>query len=194
MINKLWGFFIVVGIIFTLLMGNVAILNDTILTSSKNGLDMILELIPILVLWSGLMKIAEKSGLLDQIAKLFKPFLRKLFPSLNKDSKALGYITSNIAANALGLGSAATPFGLKAMEAMQEENSNKKEASDAMITFLVLNTSGVTIIPTTVIALRLMYKSANPEEIIIPAILATICSSFAGLTLDYFRRKRSQKR
>ncbi len=190
MINKLWGFFIIIGISFTILVGNLDGLNDTILTSTKSGVDMVLELIPIIILWSGLMKIAESSGLLEQISKIFHPLLSKLFPSLKKNSKALGYITSNIAANALGLGSAATPFGLKAMECMQNENDNKKVASDAMITFLVLNTSGVTIIPTTVIALRLMHKSANPEEIIIPAILATICSSIAGLSLDYIRRRK----
>ncbi len=192
MINKIWGFFIIVGILFTLLFGNLSSLNDTILTSASSGVQMVLELIPIIVLWSGIMKIAEKSGVLNNISRVFKPILSKLFPSLKKDSKALGYITSNIAANALGLGSAATPFGLKAMEEMQKENPKKDTASDAMITFLVLNTSGVTIIPTTVIALRMMHKSANPEEIIITAILATICSSIAGLTLDYIRRRKKR--
>lgn len=190
MINKIWGVFILVGILFTLFFGDVSSLNDTILTSASGGVKMVLELLPILVLWSGLMKIAEKSGVLESISKVFRPLLSKLFPSLKRDSKALGYVTSNIVANALGLGSAATPFGLKAMEEMQKENGNKDVASDAMITFLVLNTSGVTIIPTTVIALRLMHGSANPEEIILPAILATLCSSVAGLTLDYFRRRK----
>ena len=190
MINKLWGFFIIVGILFTLFIGKIESLNDTILTSATNGVDMVLDLLPIIVLWSGIMKIAEVSGLLVKIGNFVKPFLTKLFPSLKKDSKALGYITSNIVANAMGLGSAATPFGLKAMEEMQKENEKKDEASDAMITFLVLNTSGVTIVPTTVIALRLMHHSINPEEIIITAILATLCSSVAGLTLDYFRRRK----
>ncbi len=190
MINKLWGFFIIVGIVFSLIMGNISSLNDTILTSATSGVNMVLDLLPIIVLWCGIMQIAEKSGLLDKIGKVMRPLLSKLFPSLKKDSKALGYITSNIAANMMGLGSAATPFGLKAMEEMQKENKNKEEASDAMITFLVLNTSGVTIIPTTVIALRLMYHSQNPEEIILSAILATICASIAGLTLDYFRRRK----
>lgn len=190
MINKIWGFFIIVGILFTLFFGNISSLNDTILTSASKGVEMTLDLLPIIVLWSGIMKIAEVSGILDKLGNFMKPILSKLFPSLKKDSKALGYITSNIAANALGLGSAATPFGLKAMESMQEENKNKESASEAMITFLVLNTSGVTIIPTTVIALRLMYGSINPEEIIITSILATTCASIAGLTLDYIRRKR----
>lgn len=190
MINKIWGIFILVGILFTLFFGEISSLNDTILTSASTGVNMVLELLPILVLWSGLMKIAEKSGVLENISRVFRPLLSKLFPSIRRDSKALGYITSNIVANALGLGSAATPFGLKAMEEMQKENKDKKQASDGMITFLVLNTSGVTIIPTTVIALRLMHGSTNPEEIILPAILATLCSSVAGLTLDYFRRRK----
>lgn len=192
MINKLWGFFLIIGILFTILSGASDTLNDTILTSATSGVDMVLDLLPIVVLWSGIMKIAEESGMLNKIAIIFSPLLKKLFPSLKKDSKALGYITSNIAANALGLGNAATPFGLKAMEEMQKENPNKEVASDAMITFLVLNTSGVTLIPTTVIALRLMHGSANPEEIIAPAILATMCSTIAGLTLDYLRRRKKK--
>lgn len=192
MINKIWGFFIIVGILFTCFFGNIGGLNDTILTSASSGVQMVMDLLPIIVLWSGIMKIAEKSGILIKLGNCMKPILSKLFPSLKKDSKALGYITSNIAANALGLGSAATPFGLKAMECMQEENEKKDEASDAMITFLVLNTSGVTIVPTTVIALRLMHGSANPEEIILTAILATLCSSMAGLTLDYLRRRKKK--
>lgn len=192
MINKMWGIFIAIGVLFSLVTGNIEGINNTILTSAKGGLDMVMDLLPIIVLWSGIMKIAEKSGLLEKIAKKFQPILSNLFPTLKKDSKALGYITSNIAANALGLGNAATPFGLKAMEEMQKENPQKDTATDAMITFLVLNTSGVTIIPTTVIALRLMHGSANPEEIILPAILATVCSSTAGLLLDYRRRRKKQ--
>ena len=193
MINKIWGFFIIIGIVFTLFFGSVSSLNDTILTSATSGVNMVLDLLPIIVLWCGIMKIAEASGLLEKLGNLVKPLLSKLFPSLKKDSKALGYVASNIAANAMGLGSAATPFGLKAMEEMQKENPNKDEASDAMITFLVLNTSGVTIVPTTVIALRMMHGSANPEEIIITAILATTCASIAGLTLDYIRRRRRKR-
>lgn len=192
MINKIWAFFIIVGIVFTILFGSVTALNDTILNSASNGVQMVLDLLPIIVLWSGIMKIAEKSGLLEKVGNFVKPLLSKLFPSLKKDSKALGYITSNIVANAMGLGSAATPFGLKAMDEMQKENKKKDEASDAMITFLVLNTSGVTIVPTTVIALRMMHNSANPEEIIITSIIATVCASIAGLTLDYFRRRKKK--
>jgi spore maturation protein A len=190
MINKIWAFLIVSGILFSLITGKIDNLNDTLLTSATSGVEMCLDLLPIIVLWSGIMKIAEDSGLLKKISNAFYPLLKKLFPSLKNSSPALGFIASNIVANAMGLGNAATPFGLKAMEEMQKENDKKDTASDAMITFLVLNTSGVTLIPTTVIALRMMYKSTSPESIIITSILATVISSIAGLTLDYIRRKK----
>lgn len=193
MVGVIWGAFIVIGIVFSLLTGNLNGLNTQILNGAGEGIKMILEIMPLIVLWTGIMKIAEESDLLDKFSKLVRPLLSKIFPSLDKDHKALGYIASNIAANALGLGSAATPFGLKAMQEMQKDNPEKDTATDAMVTFLVLNTAGVTIIPTTVIALRLMHGSANPSEIIITSLIATFCSSAAGLTLDYFIRKRRKK-
>ena len=191
MINYIWAFLIVVGSLYYFFTGNITALNNEILSNSKRALDLVLNIMPIIVLWSGLMKIAEDSKLLNKFARLLNPILKRLFPSVKKDSLALGYISSNIAANMLGLGSAATPFGLKAMEELQKENPNKNVASTSMITFLVLNTAGVTIIPTTVIAMRSVYNSVNPSEIIIPSIIATSCASLAGLLLDYYiRRKR----
>lgn len=190
MVNIIWGVMIVIGIIYGLISGNIEAINNEIIVSGKKGLDMILEMLPILVIWMGLMKIAEESGLLKKIANLFYPFLSKLFPSIPKGNKALGYIASNIAVNMMGLGSAATPFGLKAMDEMQKINQKKDTATDAMITFLVLNTSGVTLIPTTVISLRMLSGSAHPTEIILPAILATFCASIGGLSLDYLIRRR----
>ena len=190
MINIIWGVMIVIGIIYGLISGNIEAINNEIIVSGKKGLDMILEMLPILVIWMGLMKIAEESGLLKKIANLFYPVLSKLFPSIPKGNKALGYIASNIAVNMMGLGSAATPFGLQAMDEMQKINQKKDTATDAMITFLVLNTSGVTLIPTTVISLRMLSGSAHPTEIILPAILATFCASVGGLSLDYLIRRR----
>lgn len=190
MINILWAVFIISGILFSILTGNYNSLNNTILESANDGVKLVMELMPVLVLWSGIMKIAEESKALEKIAKIFKPILSKLFPSIKNNDKALGFITSNIAANALGLGSAATPFGLKAMEEMQKENKTPDTATEAMITFLVLNTSGVTIIPTSVIALRLMHGSANPEAIIITSIIATAMASIFGLLLDYLIRRK----
>ena len=153
---------------------------------------MFLSMAPVIVLWMGLMKIAENSGLLSKIAYKFSFLLSKLFPSIPKVDESLGLIASNIIINMVGLGSAATPFGLKAMEKLQELNPDKTTASDAMITFLVLNTSGVTLIPTSIISLRAMYGSANPSEIISTALIATVCASIAGLTLDYYIRRKNR--
>lgn len=190
MVSIIWGFFIFIGVVFSIGTGNVEALNNQILKGASDGINILMEMLPVLVLWTGVMKIAEDAGILQKFSNFVRPVLRKLFPSLDKDDPALGYIASNIAANALGLGSAATPFGLKAMDELQKKNPKKDTATEAMITFLILNTGGVTIIPTTVIALRLMHGSANPSEIIITSILATACSSIAGLLLDYLIRKR----
>ena len=192
MVNVIWVGLILIAIIYSLLTGNISTINNGILTHATSGVNLILEMMPLIVLWTGIMKIAEKSGLLQVFAKALNPLLRRLFPSLPKDHLALGYIASNIGANMLGLGSAATPFGLKAMDELQKDNPKKDTATEAMITFLVLNTGGVTLIPTTVIALRLMHGSANPTEIIITSILATAVSSASGLILDYFIRRRNK--
>lgn len=193
MVSIIWGIFIVIGIFFSLVTGQTEALNNQILKGASEGINLILEMLPLLVLWTGVMKIAEDAGILQKFSALVRPILHKIFPSLQKNDPALGYIASNIAANALGLGSAATPFGLKAMEELQKNNPKKDTATEAMITFLILNTGGVTIIPTTVIALRMSHGSANPSEIIITSLLATFCSSFAGLMLDYFIRRRKHK-
>jgi len=192
MVNAIWVGLILIAIIYSLFTGNFETINNGILTHATSGINLILEMMPLIVLWTGIMKIAETSGLLQIFSRILNPILSKLFPSLNKDHKALGYIASNIAANMLGLGSAATPFGLKAMEELQKDNPKKDTATEAMITFLVLNTGGVTLIPTTVIALRIMHGSVNPTEIIITSILATAISSISGLLLDYVIRRKNR--
>ena len=193
MVSYIWLFLILIGIGFSALTGNLDTINDSILTNGTKALDLMLSILPIIVLWTGIMKIAEASGLLRKFAKLMEPILSRLFPSVPKDNPALGFITSNIAANMMGLGSAATPFGLKAMSELQKINDKKDTASVAMITFLVLNTAGVTIVPTTVLALRIATGSQNPSEIILPGVIATFCSSIGGLLLDYFIRRRNNK-
>lgn len=190
MVNYIWFFLILIGIIFSLFSGNLDTINNSILTNGEEALELILSILPIIVLWTGIMKIAEDSGLLKKFAKVVEPLLSKLFPEIPKDNPALGFIASNIAANMLGLGSAATPFGLKAMGELQKINDKKDTASVSMITFLVLNTGGVTIVPTTVLALRMAHGSLNASEIIVPSIIATFCASLGGLLLDYFIRKR----
>ena len=184
MINKIWGFFIIVGIAFGLLTGNVKIINEQILKSGKTALEMIMQILPVMALWLGIMRIAKKSGLLDKFSTLLSPLLTKIFPEIPKNHQTFSYIGSNIVANLFGLGNAATPFGLKAMQELQDLNYNKKVASRSMITFLVLNTSGLTLIPTTVISLRIMYNSSNPTEIVLACILATLASTIGGIIID----------
>lgn len=191
MINLIWAGFIIIAIIYAFFTGNIQVINNEIISSGNVALELVLDMIPLLVIWMGLMQIAERSGLIKQIAKVMTPFLSKLFPKVPKGHPAIGYIASNIAVNMAGLGSAATPFGLKAMEKLQELNPDKKRATTAMITFLVLNTSGVTIVPTSILALRLAFGSANPTMVIPTCILATFCSLVCGLTLDYFIRRKN---
>ena len=193
MVSYIWFFLIIIGIAYSFFTGNISVINESILTNGQKALELMISILPVVVLWSGIMKIAEEAGLLAKFAKLLEPILSRLFPSVPKDNPALGFIASNIAANMMGLGSAATPFGLKAMDELQKINDKKDTASVAMITFLVLNTAGVTIVPTTVLALRIAHNSANPSEIIIPGAIATICSSISGLIMDYMIRKRGEK-
>jgi len=190
MINKIWGFFIIVGIIFSLVTGNINTINKEILECTNIAFDMIVKMFPVLALWLGIMKIAETSGLLKKLSNLLTPLLSKIFPEIPKGHESLSLIASNIIANMAGLGSAATPFGLKAMDSLQKLNKKKDTASRSMITFLVLNTSGVTIIPTTIISLKMLYGSSDPTGIVLPCILATICSTIAGLLMDRFIASR----
>ena len=192
MVSYIWFFLIVVGIVYSFLTGNISVINESILTNGADALELMLSIFPVIVLWSGIMKIAEEAGMLRKFAKILEPILSKLFPSVPKDNPALGFIASNIAANMMGLGSAATPFGLKAMTELQKINDKKDTASVPMITFLILNTAGVTIVPTTVLALRIAHGSANPSEIILPGAIATFCSCIGAVTIDYFIRKRGK--
>ena len=184
MVNIIWTIFIACGIIYGVVTNNVEVVNNTIMESSKTSLDMIMQIFPVLALWMGLMNIAEKSKLLDKFSNLISPVLTKLFPEVPRGHESLSYIASNIIANVFGLGSAATPFGLKAMDSLQKLNKKKDTASRSMITFLIINTSGVTLVPTTIISMRMMYKSTNPTSILLACIIGTTCSTIGGIFVD----------
>lgn len=183
MINYIWGVFIILGITYSIINKDPNLTNN-LLTSGKASIDMILTILPLMCLWLGITKIAEVSSLLTLVSKKLSKIIKIIFPEIPKDHPAIGYISSNIVMNMLGLGNAATPFGIKAMEELQELNKNKDEASRSMITFLVINTSSVTIIPTTVISLRLLHGSIDASEIIPVTILTTFISTFIALILD----------
>ena len=190
MINIVWIILISIGIVYGVVTNNLEIVNNTIVDSTKVSLDMLMKIFPVLALWMGLTKIAEKSGLLHNLSLKLSPLLSKLFPEIPKGHESLGFIASNVISNIFGLGSAATPFGLKAMSSLQELNKNKKVASRSMITFLVLNTSGLTMIPTTIISLRMMHGSTNPTIIVFACILSTTFSTIGGLIVDRILARR----
>jgi spore maturation protein A len=194
MVNIIWVALTIIGFIFAMLNGTIEEVNKAVFDGGKQAITICIGLVSVLVFWLGLMKIAEESGLLKILSKLFQPFLSFLFPKIPKNHPALGYIMSNMVANLFGLGNAATPLGIKAMEQLKVLNRNSHEASDDMITFLTLNTSAVTLIPTTVIGIRMSYHSANPTEIVGVTILAQVVSFIGGLMVNsYFASRRNRK-
>ncbi len=194
MVNIIWCIFIIIGLIGSILAGKLNILNEVSLNSTKESLDMIIKIFPVMALWLGIMNIASKSGLLKKISIKISPILHFLFPDLDKNDETFGFIASNIVANFFGLGNAATPFGIKTMESLQKKNPNKNEATRSMITFLVINTSGLTAIPTTIIALRMFHGSSNPTEIVLACFLATTFSTICALVIDRIFARRSFKK
>jgi spore maturation protein SpmA len=187
-LNYIWVFFFlsafIIGLARLLFFGDVevfpAMMNSTF-DMAKSGFEISLGLTGVLTLWMGIMKIGEKGGVVAVFSKAIGPFFNKLFPELGKDHPAYGPIMMNIAANMLNLDNAATPTGLQAMKEMQETNPNKEQASNAQIMFLVLNTSGLTIIPVSIMVYRAQMGAANPSDIFIPILLATFFSTLAGL-------------
>lgn len=192
MINYIWGLFLVVGVLYSIIKKDPNLTNNLI-SSGKNGLDIILGLLPIMCLWLGIMRLAEKSGLLNKLSQKLSKYIRIIFPEVPKGDPAVTYISSNIIMNILGLGNAATPFGIKAIKELQRLNKNKDIASRSIITFLIINTSSVTIVPTTVISIRLLNNSINASEIIPVTIITSFISTIIALLLDrifYFLTRR----
>ncbi|HHW68872.1 MAG TPA: spore maturation protein [Tenericutes bacterium] len=190
MINKVWTFLIIIGIFFSVITNRIEMLNNIIFDSAKISFDMITRIFPVMALWLGIMKIAQVSGLLNKISFFLEPFFKKLFPEIPKGHESLSYISANFISNAFGLGNASTPFGIKAMKSLNELNKDKKTASRSMITFIILNTSGLTIVPTTLISLRMLHNSKSPASISFICLLVTFLATVFGLTLDRLFSKR----
>ncbi|WP_338749906.1 nucleoside recognition domain-containing protein [Bacillus sp. FJAT-52991] len=194
MVNYIWVGMTLIGLIFAAVNGKMHEVNKAVFEASGEAVTICIGLISVLVFWLGLMKIAEKAGMLQQFARLFQPIAKRLFPDIPTDHPAMGYILSNMTANMFGLGNAATPFGIKAMEELKRLNGGKSEASRSMITFLAINTSSITLIPTTVLAIRFSYHSASPAEIVAPTLFATACSAVFAIVIDrYFHSRRKRK-
>lgn len=183
MVNIIWACMAIVGIVYAMFNGTMEQVNKAIFESANEAVTIAIGLISVLVFWLGIMNIAEKAGILRVLTKLLRPIVVRLFPEIPKDHPAMGYILSNMTANIFGLGNAATPMGIKAMEQMKQL-SGTNTASRSMITFLALNTSGLTLVPTTVIAIRMQYHSMAPTEIVGTTILATIISTLSAILID----------
>ncbi len=188
-LNYIWIAFFVIAFVFgaiQLCLGDTAIFQkmvDSTFDSSKTAFETSLGLTGVLALWLGIMKIGERAGVVNVLARMLSPVFTKLFPDIPRNHPVMGSIFMNIASNMLGLDNAATPTGLKAMSQMQELNAHKDTATNPMIMFLVLNTSGLTIIPTTILAFRASYGAATPTDVFIPILLATTMATLAGIII-----------
>ena len=181
MINYIWCGMIIIGIIVGTLTGNIEAVSTAAIEWAETAVELSLGLIGVMALWLGLMKIAEEAGIVRGMGLLMKPIMVRLFPEVPADHPAMGSIVANMAANFFGLGNAATPLGIKAMQELQDLNENKEEASNAMVMFLAINTSSVTLISSSTIAYRSAAGAANPGDIIAPTIVATVVSTTVAI-------------
>lgn len=188
-LNYIWIAFFALAFLFgaiQLCMGDTTVFQkmvDSTFDTSKTAFEISLGLTGVLALWLGVMRIGEKAGAVNLLARLLSPVFTRLFPDIPRNHPVMGSIFMNIASNMLGLDNAATPTGLKAMQQMQELNSKKDTATNPMIMFLVLNTSGLTIIPTSILAFRASYGAATPTDVFIPILLATLVATLAGIII-----------
>ena len=181
MINYICFVMIFLGLIVGIFTGNGEGISNAIIGSIDSTVSFIIGLVGLMCFWCGVMKVAEKSGFKEKLAKLMKPILKLIFKESAKDEKALGAIVMNITANMMGLGNAATPFGIKAMEEMDRLNNEKGRASNDMALFLVLNAACIQLVPSTVLSIRAAAGSTNPGVIILPAIISTGTAAIVGV-------------
>ena len=188
---KIWFYMIFIGIIGSIMTNNLQELNKVILNESSRGIEFAISLSGAMALWMGIMNIAKDSRLIEKIGDMLSSFMKKLFPSVPKNHKAMSYMVMNMALNMVGAGNGATAFGLKAMEELQTLNNKKDTASNDMIMFLVINISSIQIIPFTMLKIRLDNGSSNPSEIILTTLFATTISTIIGITCcKLFERRK----
>lgn len=182
--NWIWMIIILISIVYALMNGDVAMINEVFVNVGKDTFDFVIPLLCVTVFWNGMLYIAKDAGVIRFIEKLLHPLLQWLLPDIKEDEETLGYVATNVVVNMIGLGSAATPVGLKAMEGMQKHNPNKEQATRSMITFLVLNTAGVTLFSTTLIAMRSSFHSIDVIGFLPYAICSTLFASLVGVMVD----------
>lgn len=188
MVNLLWLGMILISIAVAGFNGQIELVTESIFNSAGRAVSLAFSLISIMSFWLGIMKLIEESGLIRVVQMLLRPVVCFLFPRVPREHPAMNAILMNMSANLLGMGSAATPFGIKAMEELQKLNPHPDTATDEMCTFLAVNTSSITLIPTTVIALRATAGSINPTEIVGTTVIATLCSTTVAIVFDLIFR------
>lgn len=193
MLNKLWGFMILIGILFAAFNGRIGSVGTAAIDSSKEAVTLCITMLGVMSMWTGLMNIAKKAGIIDALTRGLRPVLAFLFPGVPKDHKANEYMAANMISNVLGLGWAATPAGLKAMEELKELNHGSHIASADMCTFLIINISSLQLIPVNIIAYRSQYGSVSPTSIIGMGLAATVISTAAGVVFSVIARKVGKK-
>lgn len=189
MLNKLWGFMILLGILFAAAMGRIGNVGTAAIDSSKEAVTLCVTMLGIMSMWTGLMNIAKKAGIIDALTRALRPILAFLFPGVPREHKANEYMAANMISNVLGLGWAATPVGLKAMEELKKLNHGSHIASADMCTFLIINISSLQLIPVNIIAYRSQYGSVTPTSIIGMGLVATLISTAAGVIFSVIARK-----
>lgn len=194
MLNKLWGFMLLAGIIVAAFTGKTGESGTAAIDSSKEAVTLCIAMLGVMSMWTGIMNVAKRAGLIDAMTKALRPALRLLFPGVTESHPANEYIAANIIANMLGLGWAATPYGLKAMEKMKELNEGSHIASTDMCTFLILNISSLQLIPVNIIAYRSEYGSVSPTSIIGMGLVATLVSTAVGILFSVIARKICNKK
>lgn len=193
MLNKLWGIFIIVAISYGFFSGNIEYVNNSLFESIQTTTTFVLNLIGNICFWTGIMKIVSNTSILDKIKRVIEPLIKWVFPEVEKNSDGYNNISMNMVSNLIGLGNAATPCGLKAMEELQKENKNKDKLSNSMIKFMLINTASIQLIPTTIIAIRTSLGSQKPSSIIFGVWFASIISFISiiiisKIYLRFFRK------
>ena len=181
MLNSFWPICIIISISFAIITGQTEKINASVFESAETAVNLCITLLGTITLWSGIMEIATNTKIITKLQTMLKPLMKFLFPNMKKEDKEYKEICMNMIANLLGLGNAATPLGLKAMQSMQDKNVNQSRLSDDMSVLIVLNTASLQIIPTTVIAIRSSLGSSNPTQIIVPVWIATLCAAITAI-------------
>ncbi|MDR1912919.1 MAG: nucleoside recognition protein [Clostridiales bacterium] len=190
MLNYLWGGMIIVGIAVGALTGRMQDITNAAIDSAKDAVMLCITMLGVMSMWTGLMRIAEKGGLIESLSEKLNPALRVLFPEIPRGHVAFKHISTNFIANMIGLGWAATPAGLKAIDELQNLNDKKDTASDSMCMFMIINMSSLQFVTMNILAYRSQYNSQNPSEIIGPGLIATLCSTIVGIVVCLLFRRR----